>query len=59
MKILCKLKIDLCVDREKIVMGLVNSGYIVKINEEKGDLFSYDTKHYWVVVYEKEEVTPA
>lgn len=59
MKMLCKLQIDIAADRFEVVVALTNAGYTVAIEETKSTDYSPKPEHYWVVVYEKEEVKPA
>ena len=49
MKELCRLNIQYCADREKIITALANSGYTIKVEREERRL---DNDKYWVIVYE-------
>ena len=45
-----RFKINNCLDRERVVLGLVNSGHRVQVHEEKID--GQVRINYFVVVYE-------
>lgn len=59
MKTICKLQIDTATDRFEVIAALANAGYTVAIEETKSSDYTPNTEHYWVVVYEKEEVKTA
>ena len=53
MKKICELIVNISIDREKVILGLVNSGYTVKCEKrQKKDTWMDSDKNFVLIVYD-------
>lgn len=52
-KELVRLNVNDYADRERIVIGLINAGYLVRVEEIESER-SYKSRNFYIIIIEKE-----